>query len=81
MIAHQISFYFILLLLLQSILVISLVSAEHSNKTEAKEDSNRDSKLLNVFSVVKFPNEACNSTGGNYYGTCYTATECASLGQ
>ena len=45
------------------------------------EEVSRGSKLLNVFSVVKFPNSACNSTGGNYYGTCYTATECSSLGE
>ena len=37
-------------------------------------------RLLNVFTIVKFPNDACNSTGGNYYGTCYTATECTALG-
>ena len=43
-------------------------------------DGDREARLLNVFSIVKFPNSACNTTGGNYYGTCYTATECAALG-
>ncbi len=45
---------------------------------EARERSER---LLNVFTVVKFLNDACNATGGNYYGTCFTATECSALGR
>ena len=40
----------------------------------------RSGRLLNIFQIVKFPNDACNATGGNFYGTCYTATECNSLG-
>ena len=40
----------------------------------------RNDKLLNVFNIVKFPNDVCNSTTSNTYGVCYTATECASLG-
>ena len=48
---------------------------------EAEEEGgDRAARLLNVFTIVKFPNDACNSTGGNYYGTCYTATECTALG-
>ena len=42
--------------------------------------SDRKAKLLNVFNIVKFPNDGCNSTTSNTYGVCYTATECASLG-
>ena len=30
----------------------------------------RSSKLLNVFNIVKFPNDACSS--GENYGSCYT---------
>jgi len=41
--------------------------------------SNRESKLLNVFNIVKFPNSGCNSTTLNTYGVCYTASECTSL--
>ena len=41
--------------------------------------SSRNDKLLNVFNIVKFPNDGCNSTSGAY-GVCYTATECTSLG-
>ena len=69
MISHQLSVYYVMV---QILLTFNDVFAEVNDE--------RGSKLLNVFSVVKFPNEACNSTGGNYYGTCFTATECASLG-
>ena len=44
------------------------------------EISERDSKLLNVFNIIKFPNEGCNTTAGSY-GVCYTASECDSLGK
>lgn len=42
--------------------------------------SDRAQKLLNVFTIVNFPNSACNSTLDDAYGTCYTASECAALG-
>ena len=32
-----------------------------------------------IFQVVRFPNEACGSAN-NFNGTCYTASECSSLG-
>jgi len=35
--------------------------------------------VLSVFNVVKFPNDACGATNG-YNGTCYTSSECSSLG-
>ena len=69
-----------------SVLLTSLLHASQvrgqvppssENRTEA---GDRMERLLNVFTIVKFPNDACNSTGGNYYGTCYTATECTALG-
>ena len=41
--------------------------------------SERDAKLLNVFNIVKFPNDGCNATSGSY-GVCYTSLECSSLG-
>ena len=41
--------------------------------------SERDDKLLNVFNIVKFPNDGCNATSGSY-GVCYTSLECSSLG-
>ena len=40
----------------------------------------RDSKLLNVFNIVKFPNDGCSTVSGTY-GVCYTASECDTLGQ
>jgi len=43
------------------------------------EDPSRKEKLLNVFNIVRFPNDGCNSTKSNTYGVCYTASECASL--
>ena len=36
-------------------------------------------QTLTVFNVVKFPNEPCTAST-NYNGTCYTATECKTLG-
>ena len=31
--------------------------------------------VLNIFQVVRFPNEACNTTA-NDQGVCYTEAEC-----
>ena len=42
-------------------------------------ESERDSKVLSLFTVVKFANTACSSSLGPN-GTCYTATQCRSLG-
>ena len=36
-------------------------------------------RLLNVFTVVKFPNSECQSSLGRN-GTCYTSSQCSSLG-
>jgi len=41
--------------------------------------NNRKDKLLNVFNIVRFPNDGCNTTESSY-GVCYTASECSSLG-
>ena len=43
-------------------------------------EGDRDSKLLNVFNIVKFPNDGCSTVSGTY-GVCYTASECDTLGQ
>lgn len=45
-----------------------------------EEQNSRDKKLLPVFQVVKFPNDACAVTGGSKNGTCYTAEECSNKG-
>ena len=46
---------------------------------EAQQES-RTKKLLNVFNIVTFPNDACNSTTSNVFGVCYTASECLAKG-
>merc|ERR1711981_502218 len=46
---------------------------------EEGERRERGEKGLSVFNVVKFPNSACDSTDG-FNGTCFTASECTSLG-
>ena len=39
----------------------------------------RVDKGMSIFNIVRFPNDACSSTS-NFNGTCYTASECTSLG-
>ena len=36
------------------------------------------SKLVNIFSVVRFPNKVC--AGDSYNGTCYSSSECSTRG-
>merc|ERR1712117_1005303 len=56
--------------------IIAFVSAEPgTNKTGVLEGA----KAKALFNVVSFPNTACGATSG-YNGTCYTATECSSMG-
>ena len=47
---------------------------------EAQQQESRTKKLLNVFNIVTFPNDACNSTTSNVFGVCYTASECLAKG-
>ncbi|XP_023331656.1 uncharacterized protein LOC111703824 [Eurytemora carolleeae] len=49
-----------------------------ANSTEASVGSRQD-KALNVFNVVRFPNDVCNTTSGKS-GTCYSASECSAFG-
>merc|ERR1719347_1201031 len=44
------------------------------------ETADRAKKVLSVFTVVKFPNSACDSATAGRNGTCYTASECTSKG-
>ena len=39
----------------------------------------RDDKQFSIFNVIKFPNSNCEGSG-SLNGTCYTNTECTSLG-
>merc|ERR1712079_578627 len=54
------------------------VSAE-AEASEVASGENRTPKSLSVFNVVTFPNSACGASNG-YNGTCYTSSECSSLG-
>jgi len=54
------------------LLAVSVSSAK--NVTDS-----REGKYLSVFNVVSFPNDACGATNG-FNGTCYTASECTTLG-
>ena len=49
------------------------------HQCQGKDEASGTEKLLNVFNIVKFPNDGCNSTSGSY-GVCYTASECDTLG-
>jgi len=49
-------------------------AADHAVSASARQD-----KLLNVFNIIKFPNDGCETVSGTY-GVCYTASECDSLG-
>ena len=42
-------------------------------------EDGRADRVLSIFNVVRFPNDACGSAS-NLNGTCYTAEECTSLG-
>ena len=51
-----------------------------SNAADHAAASARQNKLLNVFNIIKFPNDGCETVSGTY-GVCYTASECDSLGE
>jgi len=57
------------------VLVLYLLTTTVSGETEAK----KEGKALSVFNVVRFPNNACGGTN-NLNGTCYTNSECTTLG-
>ena len=58
---------------------LSLTSPALSSQPEESSQEERGGKVLSVFNVVTFPNSACGATNG-FNGTCYTASECSSLG-
>ena len=60
-------------------IVVALFIIKVSTSVFGQLVSSRNDKLLNVFNIVKFPNDGCN-TSSSSYGVCYTATECTSLG-
>ena len=62
--------YTFLKMLILSLLICSAAAAA---------EEGRDDRVMSVFNVVRFPNSACGSAN-NFNGTCYTASECSSLG-
>lgn len=63
-------------------LVIAAIAAAAAMAAPDVEEETRNSKLLPVFQVVRFPNDLCTTatTKGSKNGTCYTAEECSSKG-
>jgi len=65
--------------LLATLLVVSFCLARAEVVHPDQEiGENRDSKVLPIFQVVKFPNDVC--TGSSRNGTCYTSEECSTKG-
>jgi len=62
-------------MLIVYILAIHNVLAETQSSNET-----RAAKALSVFTVVRFPNDVCQSSTTGRNGTCYTASECAAKG-
>jgi len=52
-----------------------VAGARSASVIEEQSQENRDQKFLSIFQIVKFANDACNATDGNF-GTCFTAAEC-----
>ena len=59
--------------------VLSLFLLQAAAANDDQDASSRGEKALSVFNVVTFPNSACGASNG-YNGTCYTSSECESLG-
>jgi hypothetical protein len=59
------------------ILILMIWSAKAE---EEQAGDNRDSRLLPVFQVVRFPNDPCVIGTSSKNGTCYTAEECSNKG-
>jgi len=68
-----------LICVLQLLMIVQGMLAFSENKT-VEGDAARRKKALSVFTVVNFPNTACDSSTSGRNGTCYTASECSSKG-
>ncbi len=63
------------------LLLLLYHTAQPSQGGQANEASQRAKRILNLFNIVKFPNDVCSSSdSNNKYGTCYTASECSAAG-
>lgn len=60
-------------------LILTLVLYLLASTVSAEAEDGKDGKALSVFNVVRFPNTVCSSQN-SFNGTCYTSSECSSLG-
>lgn len=62
-----------------SLLFVSLVLAEiaRSDDKNHRKIEKKEGKILNLFTVVRFPNTFCSGNNG-FNGTCYSSEECSS---
>ena len=65
--------------LLLLIIYITIITTEASADLNRTDEERAAGKGLPIFNVVTFPNSVCAATSG-YNGTCYTSSECTSLG-
>ena len=62
------------------LILLGLLQLVHlSSQSSEQSEDERAGKSLSVFNVVKFPNSVCGATNG-FNGTCYTTSECTTLG-
>merc|ERR1719511_654612 len=63
-----------------SLAVLGVLAVSTIGSTNEVNDS-RHVKAFSLFSIVQFPNQQCTaSSSTTTFGTCYTASECASKG-
>ena len=60
------------------LLTFLLISIAYASMESEMSHDGRKGKILNLFSVVRFPNSVC--AGDTLNGTCYSAEECTSRG-
>merc|ERR1712242_597900 len=59
--------------------VLPLVATAVTASAIQPAETDREGKFFSIFQIVKFNNEACSAIDGTM-GTCYTASECTTLG-
>lgn len=62
------------------LLIFTVILAEGYADESKPIETDRSGKILPVFQIVRFPNDACVISGGTKNGTCYTAEECSNKG-